>query len=144
MCNKLSQYGGCITGYRTENPEFGSWQGLFSNASTDSPIWFLSNNVPGCAWSLTSLWCRRHNYMKLFNIHMSVHRYYILRVQPTRCNVSQFIYFCKTLYTFQTGFPSIIRSSKLHIQRQAFVRPAASRPATTICQFICHFFGIIL
>jgi len=24
---------------------------------------------------------------------------------------------------FQTGFPSIIRSSKLHIQRQAFVRP---------------------
>jgi len=40
------------------------------------------------------------------------------RVQPTRCNVSQFIYFCKTLYMFQTGFPSIIRSSKLHIQRQ--------------------------
>jgi len=24
---------------------------------------------------------------------------------------------------FQKGFPSIIRSSKLHIQRQAFVRP---------------------
>ena len=24
---------------------------------------------------------------------------------------------------FQTGFPSIIRSSKLHIQRQVFVRP---------------------
>jgi len=35
----------------------------------------------------------------------------------------QFIYFCKTLYMFQAGFPSIIRSSKLHIQRQAFVRP---------------------
>jgi len=52
----------------------------------------------------------------------------IRKVQPTRCNVSQFIYFCKTLYVFQTGFPSIIRSSKLHIQRQAFVRqfPAAS------------------
>ena len=44
-------------------------------------------------------------------------------VQPTRCNVSQFIYFCKTLYMFQTGFPSIIRSTKLHIQRQVFVRP---------------------
>ena len=40
--------------------------------------------------------------------------------------VSQFIYFCKTLYMIQTGFPSIIRSSKLHIQRQVFVRPAAS------------------
>jgi len=35
----------------------------------------------------------------------------------------KFIYFCKTLYMFQTGFPSIIRSSKLHIQRQVFVRP---------------------
>jgi len=34
-----------------------------------------------------------------------------------------FIYFCKTLYMFQTGFPSIIRSSKLHIHRQVFVRP---------------------
>ena len=45
------------------------------------------------------------------------------RVQLTRCEVSQFIYFCKTLYMFQTFFPSIIRSSKQHIQRQAFVRP---------------------
>jgi len=30
---------------------------------------------------------------------------------------------CKTLYMFQTGFRSVIRSSKLHIQLQAFVRP---------------------
>ena len=35
----------------------------------------------------------------------------------------KFIYFCKTPYMFQTVFPSIIRSSKLHIQRQVFVRP---------------------
>ena len=35
----------------------------------------------------------------------------------------KFIYFCKTLYMFQTSFPSIIRNTKLHIQRQAFVRP---------------------
>jgi len=48
---------------------------------------------------------------------------HIRRVQPTRCDVSQFIYFCQTLYMFQTVFPSIIRSSKLHIQRQVFVRP---------------------
>ena len=39
-----------------------------------------------------------------FNIHMSVYRYYILRVQPTRCNFSQFIYFCKTIYMFHTVF----------------------------------------
>jgi len=32
------------------------------------------------------------------------------------------IYFCKTLYMFQTVFLSIIRSSKLHIQRQVFFR----------------------
>ena len=41
------------------------------------------------------------------------------------------IYFCKTFYVFQAGFPSITRSSKLHIQPQVFVRqillPAARR-----------------
>jgi len=41
----------------------------------------------------------------------------LLKVQPTRWDVSQFIYFCKSLYMFQAFFPSIIRSSKLHIQR---------------------------
>jgi len=34
----------------------------------------------------------------------------------------KFIYFCKTLYTFHTVFPSIIGNTKLHMQRQAFVR----------------------
>jgi len=48
---------------------------------------------------------------------------YICRVQPTRSDVFQFIYFSKTLYMFQTVFPSIIMSSKQHIQRQIFVRP---------------------
>ena len=31
------------------------------------------------------------------------------------------MYFCKTLYMCQTDFQSIVRSSKLHILRQAFV-----------------------
>ena len=35
----------------------------------------------------------------------------------------KFIYFCKTLYMFQTGFPAIIRSTKLQVQRHTFVRP---------------------
>ena len=48
---------------------------------------------------------------------------FIRRVQPTTCNVSQFIYLCKMLYMFQTVFPSIIKNSKLHIQRQVFFRP---------------------
>jgi hypothetical protein len=32
--------------------------------------------------------------------------------------LSQIIYSCKTLYMFRTVFPSIIRSSKLHIQQR--------------------------
>ena len=48
---------------------------------------------------------------------------HLRRVQSTRYNVSQFIYFCKTQYMFQKVFPSIISSTKLHIQRQVFVRP---------------------
>jgi len=57
----------------------------------------------------------------------------IRRVQPTRCSVSQSLYFCKTLYMFQMGFPSIIRSTKLHIQRPVFVRPILL-PATSLAR----------
>jgi len=61
-----------------------------------------------------------------------VHRQYILREQPKRCNVSHFIYLSGTLYMFQTDFPSIVRSSKLYIQRQAFVRPIPD----AVCAFL--------
>ena len=47
-----------------------------------------------------------------------------------------FIYSCKTLYMFQTGFPSIVRSSKLHIQRQAFVRPILLPAASLAGMFL--------
>ena len=47
--------------------------------------------------------------------------WYIRRVQPTRFDISQFLYFCKTLYMFRTVFPSITRSWKLHTQRQVLV-----------------------
>jgi len=44
-------------------------------------------------------------------------------VKPTRCtNVSNLFYFGMTLYTFRTVFPSVIRSSKLYIQQQAFFK----------------------
>jgi len=54
----------------------------------------------------------------------------------------KFIYFCKTLYMFQTVFPPIIRSTKLHIQLQAFVRPlllpaASSNGLTNACAVLC-------
>jgi hypothetical protein len=34
----------------------------------------------------------------------------------------KFVYFELTLYMFQTAFPSIIRSSRMYIQQQAYVR----------------------
>jgi len=44
-------------------------------------------------------------------------------VKPTRCtNVSNLFYFGMALYVFQTVFPSVIRSSRLYIQQQVFVR----------------------
>jgi len=44
-------------------------------------------------------------------------------VKPIRCtNVSNIFYFWMTLYMFRTVFPSIIRSSRLYIQQQAFVK----------------------
>ena len=57
--------------------------------------------------------------------------------QSTTNKMQRFIiYFCKTFYMFQAGFPSIIRSPKLHIQHQVFVRPillpVASLSDTTI------------
>ena len=51
--------------------------------------------------------------------------------------VSQIIYSCKTLYVFRTFFPSITRSSKLHIRQQAYIKqlllPAASGVASSSC-----------
>jgi len=76
-----------------------------------------------------------HQYFRISFICRK--HFHIRTVKPTRYNVSQFIYFCKTLYMFQTVFPSIIRGSKLHIQRQVFVRPlllpAASLTADAVC-----------
>ena len=45
------------------------------------------------------------------------------QVWPTRCNVTQFIYFCKLLYMFRVIYPPIIRSTKLYLQHLVFVKP---------------------
>jgi len=48
---------------------------------------------------------------------------YLSIVKPTRrTNVSNLFYFGMTLYMFRTVFTSIIRSSRLYIQQQAFVK----------------------
>ena len=64
-----------------------------------------------------------HDIANPIGLQIGIYGIVIRGVSPTRCDVSQFIYFCKTLYMFQTGFPFIIMSSKLHMQRQAFVGP---------------------
>jgi len=44
-------------------------------------------------------------------------------VKPTKCtSVSNLFYFGMTLYMFQTVFLSIIWSSRLYIEQQAFVK----------------------
>jgi len=58
-------------------------------------------------------------------------------VKPTRCtSVSNLFHFGMRLYMFRTVFPSIIRSSRLYIQQQAFVKqmPVASNQThTALC-----------
>ena len=78
------------------------------------------NDNTACTWSVFTVNIR--NILKpikpvFIKIWSYKHNDFLLRVQPTRCDFSQFIYFCKTLYTFQPVFPSVIRSTKLHIQR---------------------------
>ena len=58
-----------------------------------------------------------------FDVHRAMHRNIISTVKPTRCTkVSNLFYFGMTLYMFRTVFPSIIRSSRLYIQQQPFVK----------------------
>jgi len=62
-------------------------------------------------------------YCNLFDVHRAVHRNVISIVTPTRCtSVSNLFYFGMKLYMFRTVFPSVIRSSRMHIQQQAFVK----------------------
>jgi len=58
-----------------------------------------------------------------FDVHRAAHRNIIPIVKSIRCtNVSNLFYFGMILYMFRTVFPSIIRSSRLYIQQQAFVK----------------------
>jgi len=58
-----------------------------------------------------------------FGFHRAMYRNIIPIAKPTRCTgVSNLFYFRIVLYVFRTVFPSIIRSSRLYIQQQAFVK----------------------
>jgi len=52
-----------------------------------------------------------------------IYRYVISIVKPTRCtSFSNLFYFGIKLYMFRTVFSSIIRSSRLYIQQQVYVK----------------------
>jgi hypothetical protein len=61
---------------------------------------------------------------KVSSVHASAeYNDFISIVKPNRrTNVSNLFYFGVTLYMFHTVFLSIIRSSRLYIQQQAFVK----------------------
>jgi len=55
--------------------------------------------------------------------HTNIKLLYISIAKPTRCaNITNLFYFRMTLYMFRTVFPSVIRSSRLYTQQQAFVK----------------------
>jgi hypothetical protein len=60
-----------------------------------------------------------------FDVQRAMH-HNIPVVKPTRCTtVSNSFYFGMTLCMFRTVFPSIVRSSRLYIQQQAYVKQTA-------------------
>ena len=82
---------------------------------------FFIENIPLCLKYIKN---KLNMYSSdTFDVHRPVHRNIISIVKPARCtNVLNLFYFGMTLYMFRTVFPSIIRSSRLYIQQQAFVK----------------------
>ena len=76
----------------------------------------------GITWWWSAVICSKRVENK-FDDHRTVHPNIISVVKPTRwISVSNLFYFGMTLYMFRTVFPSIIRSSRLYIQQQAYVK----------------------
>jgi hypothetical protein len=77
-----------------------------------------------------------------FDVHGSVHRNIFLQYNQQGAPVSQIIYSCKTLYMFRTVFPCIIRSSKLRIGQQAYVKQILLLPAASGDEMEFHWSSI--
>jgi len=73
--------------------------------------------------SNSELQCKKFSYRVVIKVATNGTYHKISIVKPTRCtNVSNLFYFGMTLYMFRTVFPSIIRSSRLYIQQQAYFK----------------------
>ena len=78
--------------------------------------------LPSVSWSVSNLVSATIQFLR-FDVHRAVHRHITSIVKPTRrTNISNLFYFRMTLYMFRTVFPSIIRSSRLYLQQQAYVK----------------------
>ena len=83
-------------------------------------------------------------HISLINIHMSVHRWYIGWVQPTWCRISHFIYFCKTLYIFQTIFIIAPCINLISTPTNAATIPWLYSPCRTLASFTTIFQSSLL
>ena len=62
-----------------------------------------------------------YNVFTIYVASSCIYYTLVIMVKWLAC-ACKFIYFTMTLYMFRTVFPSIIRSSRLYIQQQAFVK----------------------
>ena len=86
------------------------------NTTIPSMPWTQKAHFPHGPWTKLS-------YAISFDVHRAVRCNIISIVKATRCtNVSNLFYFGMTLNVFRTVFPSIIRSLRLYIQQQAYVK----------------------
>ena len=79
----------------------------------------VTNQVP-CAVRCTAVRCVIHRHTQPLLVNNMSHYSYSKTNHMHQC--IKFIYFGMTLYMFRTVFPSIIRSSRVYIQQQAFVK----------------------
>ena len=98
---------------------------------------FISRYVLYIYHKNNNQYCRESsNYSWFPSFYFGTTTLHFLQYNQQDAPVSQIIYSFKTLYVFRTVFPSIIRSSKLHIQQQAYVKqlllPAASGDETEL------------
>ena len=81
------------------------------------------------------------NINSIFDVQRTMHHNIISMVKPTRCtNVLILFYFERILYMFRMVFPSIIRSSRLYIQQQAFVKQILMSACQQADGSICWFY----
>jgi hypothetical protein len=83
------------------------------------PVRFDPGGLSGINWSLSEV------FVVLFGI-LCYWIWGISTAKPTRCtSFSNLFYFVVAIYRFRTVFPSVIKSLRLYIQHQVYVKQSA-------------------